>query len=327
MGLMVLGFPLVGLVVVGGSLALTLAGARRAIDRAVRMTAGLGLGLGAILVILAWAKSGRQEPDTYLTSLPTVAVLDAGQGARLAGHDLRYERTLSPARRPWPDDVVELRCVIIGVVGASPIMERAGLEADLEKEYETSCPRVRLLVDPRGDLAFVVSDDVRRAETLPRLSFRTVDASAIEISTSKIADRLAPPRGWRIGGAGAVACGGFLMLCFARLRRRAWSVIGREGYHRGGGLVELSSSELLVTVGVPAASGLPVGPVVISGKGVPATAYPRDRPTLSFHHARVGTLASLRMELSDRATSMSALALSALVLGLMPLLISRLYGI
>jgi hypothetical protein len=204
---------------------------------------------------------------------------------------------------------------LIAVFPGAPVEWRGVRESD------PVCPRIRILADPLGDFAFIVRDDDPTLH--PLLAFRVADTQAVNFSAPMVAGRLSPPLGWTIGTLGAVMCALPLLVLARRIRRRADSLVGREGQHLGGGRVAFDGSS--EGENIPLATQLPLGPVVLFGETKRVPSY-RHAPGADYRGVSAGTMESLRSAFLDRAATMNAIALAALVLGTTPLLVARIYG-
>jgi hypothetical protein len=290
----------VGCLVIFAVVGLSIVGADRRRDRAVYRIGWCAVVLGAIAVALPLVKWGRPDPDGYVESLEVRATLQEGESLRLGGNDFRYGRA---AREDVYDD-----CALLGVSQAPRVARLL--------DRDEPCPPIRVLLDPRGDLAVVARGD--QAE----VAFRVADARAVSVSVRTLASRVAAPIAWRIAGAGSLVLGVLLLGVAARLRRRAASFSGRDAHHDGGGFVVFPDGVRLL---LPVSAALPVGAITLYGEMERAASY-RDLPGPTFRAARAGSLGARRASDRDLAAALAAIALTVVVIGTTPLVVAGIYG-
>jgi hypothetical protein len=328
--LLILLGPIGLLVTFIGSVGMSAVATERAFDRVLRPASKIALALGAIALAFAAAKHGRPDADTYIDSLPVTATLAPGESIVIAGRAHLYASKELPTTRapeqggdelpPSPGPIGGRECVFEGVQDAR---QPATLYGTVN-----ACPPIQVRVDPAGDLAIVLSSELRLESLLPasgpewtpRVAFRTADAQAIDLKLALVSDRIAPPFGWRFGALVGTVTASVLLLLARSIRRRAAANDARAAHHRGDGWCDLPDSE--TPLRVPAAASLPIGPVMLHSSGDGAPTY-REAGGPTFTSARVATIHTE----TDRAAALEAIALSASVLGVVPLLLARLWGI
>ena len=314
MGHVVFGMPVAGVVLFIGGIGAGIVLAKRETDRFVRSVASVATALALVAFAFAFARVRRPDPDTFLASLAPAAVLEPGGRATVDGRELRYEQTAKkkiPSRSDGesglPYDPDRIDCTLTGYEEPKPFYPRSG-----------ACPALRVRVDVGHDLAVV---DVREGPhgSAYAYAFRPSTGASVTIAPKDVADHIAPPIGWTAGAGLGGLLGVGLLAAASRLRRRAAAIVGHDGRHHGGGLVELASGE---TVRVDAAAGLPLGDVVLREPTEKHASY-RQMGTTSFSSASAGTLEALRATHMDVAASLSTAALAASLLGATPLFVAR----
>jgi hypothetical protein len=312
--------PVVTVVLVVSGLALGLLFARRATDGVLRVGAFASVALALIAFVFAAPRLGRPDADSYLASLATVAELAPGGGeAAFAGRTLRT-RLVTVVEPQTADDTIvpagataHVECQLTGL----------GEMESLPGEYGT-CSRVRIRVDPRGDLAVLEVEDARASphEWSARFAFDPRTGVGTSITPRSIASRTAPPIGWTVGAGVGGLVGLAFLLVGRRVQRDAARMTGVEAEHLGVGLVRLSTGEVVT---VEAAGALPAGPVLLVEQADHAPTY-RAPGSPTFGAAFAGTLAELRAERTDLAASFLAVALAVAALGATPLVVARVLG-
>jgi hypothetical protein len=314
--------PVIAVVLELGGYALGRLFARRGTDGALRVGAFGGVALALIAFAFAAARLGRPDADSYLASLATVADLAPGGDVVFAGRTLRTRvvPVVEPAAvvDPSTGDVkvaapshVECQLTGIGTMEVLPMVRSA-------------CPRARIRSDGRGDLAVLELDGV---DAFPWarsvfLAFDPRTGATVGITPRSIADRTAPPLGWTIGAGIGSLFGLALLLVGRRVRRDAEGLTGVQADHIGAGLVRLPTGEVVT---VEAAAPLPVGRVLLVEQADHAPTY-RAPGSPTFGAAFAGTLAVLRADRADRASSLTAVGLAVAALGATPLVVARVLG-
>ena len=313
-GLLLFGTPIAVVVLLIGGIGAGIVLAKRETDRFVRSVAFVVTALALVAFAFAALRVRRPDPDTYLASLALAADLEPGGRATVEGRELRYEQSRSkkvPSRSEGesgaPYDPERIDCTLTGYDEPKSFYATSG-----------ACPTLRVRVDVGHDFAVV---DVRDGSHGPAYAyaFRSTIGASVTIAPRDVADHIAPPIGWTAGaGLGGVLGVGFLVAA-SRVRRRAAAIVGHDGRHHGGGLVELESGE---TLRVDAAAGLPLGDVVLREPTEKHASY-RQMGTTSFSSASAGTIEALRATHVDLAASLSTAALAASLLGATPLFFAR----
>lgn len=289
---------------------------RRTAARILRVAALVSVAVASIVSIAAVRLAFvRPDPDTYVSSLPVVAELHAGESVKVGQHVIGYDRKLViepiPAPRfdgdPPPGEHAE--CRVSGLY----------ISTSAYPGY-SSCPVLKVFADPVADVGLI--EGVYPLAAQPYLAFRPSDGSPISVTALTIPGGLAPPLGWTIGGGIAALVGLGCLLGARGLRRRATEVDGCEATHTGNGWVTLPTGERLR---VDAVASLPEGDVVL-GAATHAMPTYRIAGGPAFGRAWAGKLADLRTARLDLAASIEAIALASAALGAAPLVAARVLG-
>jgi len=286
---------------------------RRSADGFLGVAALVGVALAGVAATFGAARAGLPDPDTFLHTFDTAAVLRAGENAVIAGREVRYVEARGTgggaADEVSTSNPVAKECRLEGA---------AHVDALTYADLDGACTPVVLRTDARRELlvAYASSDAEAR---YPLSAYRLPSFERATVTPRLESDRLAPPLGWTLSAAfGAVA--GAALLVLARSRRRVGAALeGVDARHLGAGEVELEGGARVL---VPDAAALPVGPVVLRDRADIAASY-REAGTSRFDHAVAGTLAGLRGDERDRVASLHAMALAIAVVGATPLLVAR----
>ena len=313
-GLLLFGGAIAWVVLLLGGIGAGIMLAKRETDRFVRSVALVATALALVAFAFAAVRVRRPDPDTYLASLVPAAVLQPGGRATVEGRELRYEQSFRkkvPSRSEGesgaPYDAERIDCTLTGYDEPQAFYALGG-----------ACPTLRVRVDLGHDFAVVDRRDGPHGSSYSN-AFRSSTGASVTIAPQDVADHIAPPIGWTAGaGLGGFLGVGFLVAA-SRARRRAVAVVGHDGRHHGGGLVELLSGE---TVRVDAAAGLPPGDVILREPTEKHASY-RQMGAISFSSASPGTLEALRATHTDLAASLCAAAFAASLLGATPLFVAR----
>ncbi|MDB4938653.1 MAG: hypothetical protein JWP87_5625 [Labilithrix sp.] len=319
MELMALALPIGGgvLLVLGALLGSGLA--HRRTNGVLRLAAIGAVALSTIAFAFAVPRIGRPDPDTYVASLPEVAVLNVDSEVALAGRTYRY--VLSHADYPVPAqesasaEPAPSRAEECGIAGLAE-------GRSLAPTY-TGCPTVHVRMDVGHDLAIVEWPYASSRSRYETVAFHPSNGERVSLSPIDVADRIGPPIGWTLGAGLGALFGAAFAFAASRIRRRATRFEGADAKHHGAGLVELASGE---TIRVDVAAELPVGDVILARRAETMPTY-RTTGAPVFGIALPGTLEELRNARTDFAASLDAVALAAAALGATPLVVARMIGL
>lgn len=277
-------------------------------DRVVRGAARVAVAVALVLSILALRVHARPAPDELLDRFATVAELHVDETVGIGDKPL----LLHYRRQPDPDRTTTIENCI--VEGSTPTFET-------NVERAEACPVLGIVRDPHG-----VYGGIRDFPAPASSLFRLADGAPVErLTIRSLPGWLGPPLGWTIALAIATAIA-LVLLALAELRRRrAAGASGTEGVHQGGGTITIPD---VGTLRVDEAIGMPAGPVVVAHVVRTETGDDyRAGATIEMSGITPGTLESVRMQPLDAAFGLDCAALTAALLGVVPMLAAAAYGL
>jgi hypothetical protein len=293
MGFYMIVLPLLGAALVSGSIALAAAAANRAVDPFVRIAAPIAVVM-ACAACAHGAARGRPTAAAFVQTLPPNGDVRVGETIAIASQTVRYAETTA-------NDAPEPMCLLH--VGSQ--------SADYWR-----CPSLRLRYDTPSRMLFVTPVDDAGGEGAAS-AFAIDTGAVVAVRPSMLPGRIAPPRAWPLNAATFGGLSLLLLVASRAIRRR---VEGTEATHEGEGAIAVDG----VTVLVPTAIGLPVGPVVV--RCADASPGYRTHAGPSIVSVEAGTLESIAAAEKDRVTSVLASALAIAVVGAAPLLVAWAHG-
>lgn len=282
-------------------------------DPALRTASVIAVVLAAAAAGNALSRAGRPDPDAYVASLPVAGELEIGDAIQLAGRSLEYVRRPPRLARPSTLTFLERNDCLLQHV-------REDFVASAE---DGACPRIRVRVDRRGDVAVVeVAAD---GAFVPKRALSPVTGEWGDLSPRAFADRLGVPVGWTVSCVLALVLAFVLAVLARRLRARAAALSGDDAVHEGRGWLALGDGR---RVHAARATALPAGPVTVVLEGVEAAGgggYREGQRSPEVQEVRAGTLRDQRRSLDDHATSLAATALTVAVFAATPLVVTAVF--
>lgn len=268
-----------------------------------RMVAAASWAVGALLVVLAFAKGQRHpDPDMYFGSLPSRGEVEHGSIGSIGTTEVLFS---SGEGRGWNCHLEETKT-------------RRRLTSD-------SLPcggKLGIARDDANDLFVLGNHHAGRAERADA-ALRGSPLEPVAVYARTIPKSIAPPIGWVLGAAAGLFIALVPLVAAIVFRRRA-RIEGKDAFHRGGGVVDLDGGP---TITLRDAAYLPVGPVCVDAPAAGSSSY-RTAPSLPTRVLAVGTIAAVRDELEARSIGASTTAVAILMLSCATLLASaahRLY--
>lgn len=303
---------------------------RRGLDRMIAVLALAGIGLAPLAALYAFVTAGPTA-QAYLESMPIVAELRAGSSVLVGDRTLSYS---FQAPRLAPDESLTARnestvpyvypapsCIVEGL--GSPFAVGTHVEAHAaaargESMSANLCPALRVRHDAAHDLAIVEQPDFSWA----LFAFHPSEGIVRSLDEGDLRGLAGPPRSffvWPFVGAALAA----MILVLAQRWHRADGAVARfDAAHVGEGRCKLDDRFVMI----PAATGHPVGPVLLTGPNRSAAGY-RDSAGAQFDTATLGTVAEHTRAANDGLASLRGLALVCVGFGLVPLGLAAIQGI
>jgi hypothetical protein len=287
-------------------------------ERATRLSAYVTVALSLVVLAASLRRSHEPEPEDYVASLPTVAVLTSdsdrfdGPGFSVAHEDR--------------SGALAAGCELFTSGSQREDRDRHdGVGQTFEKELGPTCAGVRVLRDPRHDVWIVQTSATPPLTEFP-VETQGGRAEVLDLDVSDVASSLRPPTAWKaslaVGFSFALAVLGSAL----RTRRRAaeWRA-ARPGVHGGGGWVTFEDGT--PPVHFARALTLPMGPVLVLESSRTLAHYREHGRPDEGARLTAGSVEQLRSAADARATDLHAYATLVALLTLAPMLAAYLHGL
>jgi hypothetical protein len=176
----------------------------RALGRAAHVAAPVAWAVALAMTAVALVRSGRPDPDTYVSRLPVTATLALGDAVELAGQRLVYGG-VAPISRAQAGH--ERTCVL-----------RSGAVDQLVMADRLTCSGLEVVRDDVSDVWVLRTTDPSKT-ALGALRGARLEHTGLH--PRDVHRSLAPPVGWTHAAAGGLVVALVPLVAAARFRRRA----------------------------------------------------------------------------------------------------------